>query len=180
MLLAGCIPCPAPVHHAARHVARHIHRRVFRPVGHRVHHVAHHIAHRAPRIVAYGCCAAAVGGLGGALVAPPGGYFAPPAVAEAPPVGGYGGTARGWPEMPAYSGLGGGIAIGGGGAAMIPVYGKTPSPELLGVQPNIYTPPTTRHTENVPPVTKVPEPASLALLLLPAGAVVLIRRRAVA
>jgi hypothetical protein len=168
MLPVNCIPCPAPVRHAARHVAHHVHHRVFRPVGRRVHHVAHHVVHHAPRIVAYGCCAAAVGGLGGALVAPPGGYFVPPAIAEAPPVGGYGGTAQGWPEMPTYSGLGGGVAIGGGGAVMIPVYNKMPTPQLLDTRPVVFP--------RKPP-TSVPEPSSVAVFLLPGLWVLWARRR---
>jgi hypothetical protein len=139
-----------------------------------VHHVAHAVIHHAPRIVAYGCCVAAVGGLGGALVAPPGGYFAPPAIAEAPPVGGYGGVAQGWPQMPAYSGTGGGVVIGGGGAAFIPAYYGKPPVQSLGAAPSIYG------THGAPPIktTSVPEPASALLLLAPIAGLAVVRRRA--
>lgn len=171
-LPVDCIPCPAPVRHAARHVAQHVHRRVFRPIGRRMHHVAHHVVHRAPRIIAYGCCAAAAGGLGGALVAPPGGFFVPPAIAEAPPVGGYGGVAQGWPEMPAYSGTGGGVAIVGGGAAFIPAYYGRPPVQPLGAAPYIGG------THGAAPIrtTSVPEPASALLLLAPIAGLAVVRR----
>lgn len=162
MLPVNCIPCPAPVRHAAHHAARHI-RRALKSIGRRMHRAAHHVAHHTSRIVAYGCCAAAVGGLGGALVAPPGGYFVPPEIAEAQPAN----TTQGWPEMPAYSG------IGGGGAAFIPIYSNA-RPQLLQVSPPIGG---TRGT--TPPIntTSIPEPSSVALFLLPGLWVLLLRRR---
>jgi len=154
-----CIPCPAPV----RHVARTVHRRVFRPIGRHLHHIWHH----APRIIAYGCCAAAVGGMGAAIVAPPGGFFpqapgaAPTVYAQAPG----GGGSQGWPEMPAYSG------IGGGGVVLIPTYSNA-HPALLSVPPNVLrsTPPAATHTTNVP------EPSTFALLLVPVVALPILRR----
>lgn len=152
-----CIPCPAPV----RHIARAIHRHAFRPVGRHVHRVIHHV----PRVIAYGCCAAAVGGMGAAIVAPPGGYFpqapeaAPAVYAQAP-----GGGSQGWPETPAYSG------IGGGGAVLIPTYSNA-HPTLLSVPPNVLrSGPLATHTTNVP------EPSTFALLLLPVVALPILRR----
>jgi hypothetical protein len=149
-----CIPCPAPV----RHVARVVHRHVLRPIGRHVHHVWHHV----PRVIAYGCCAAAVGGMGAAIVAPPGGYF--PQTPEAAPAT-YAQAPQGWPETPAYSG------IGGGGVVLIPTYSNA-HPALLSVPPNVLrgTPPATTHTTNVP------EPSTFALLLLPVVALPVLRR----
>jgi hypothetical protein len=75
--------------------------------------------------------------------------------------------------MPTYSGLGGGVAIGGGGAVMIPVYNKMPAPQLLEVSPPIVS------THGAPPIqtTSVPEPSSVAVFLLPGLWVLWVRRR---
>jgi len=120
-----------------------------------------------------------VGGLGGALVAPPGGFFPAPVASYAPDTGGYGGGGGagaggyggGWPEIPAYSGGIGGVGgIGGGGAVLIPTYSNA-HPALLSTPPNVLnTPPSVTHT------TSVPEPSSFALLLLPVAGVALLRR----
>lgn len=168
-----CIPCPAPV----RHFAHHFHHHALRPIGRHVHHVAHHT----PRIIAYGCCVAAIGGMGGALVAPPGGFFPAPSASYAPDTGGggvpgagsaggYGGS-QGWPEMPAYSGSIGGVGgIGGGGAVLIPTYSNT-HPSLLSVPPNVL-----RGGPPIAHTTSVPEPSSFALLLVPVVALPILRR----
>jgi hypothetical protein len=68
----------------------------------------------------------------------------------------------------ATGGIGGNL-IGGATSALIPVYTHQPSPELLSVQPNVYS---------IPPLhrTSVPEPSSFAVLLLPLTAIPLIRR----
>jgi hypothetical protein len=55
---------------------------------------------------------------------------------------------------------------------MIPVYSKTPAPQLLDVAPSIYG------THGAPPIktTSVPEPASALLLLAPIAGLAVVRR----
>jgi len=183
-LPANCSPCPPVIAHAARHVARHTIRaahHVTRPFRHPAKHLVHLALRHPGKIIIGVCCAGAVGPAGGALTAPPpnlpaGIYTSPPAIVVAAP------EAPTWPEIPSYSG-GGGIGPGGiygaiaapGGTApsLLPVYGGTPTPTLIPTQPaSARLPSPTTH------LTSIPEPATLALLLLPAGIVIAIRRRA--
>jgi len=158
------------VAHAARHVAHHVRRAAHhatRPFRHPVRHIAHHALRHPGKIIIAACCAGAIGPGGGALSAAP---TSAPRAAYAAPLP----ASAGWPEMPNYTGMGGGIiGIGGGGAALIPVYGKTPAPQLLEFAPPIAS------TRGTPPIqtTSVPEPSSVAVFLLPGLWVLLVRRR---
>lgn len=179
-LPAGCTPCPPVVSDAARHAAIRLHRaarHVTRPFHHPGRHLVHLALRHPGKIIVGVCCAGALGPIGGALTTPPAGlpaaiYTPSPAIA---------GNAPAWPEIPSYSG-GSGIGPGGiyGGAAgsnapaLIPVYGEAPRPLPIPTQPGtVHFPPS-----SATHLTNVPEPASFALLLLPAGAVIAIRRRA--
>lgn len=177
-LPAGCFPCAPVVASAARHIARpvrHVARSITRPFHHPARHITHLALRHPGKIIIGVCCAGALGPVGGALPLPPPNlpaaiYMPPVAVANAAP------PAQAWPEIPSYSG-GSGIGPGGiygngngNGAAYttgsnapapIPVYGQTTAPTLIPIQP----------------ATNIPEPASFALLLLPAGIIIAIRRR---
>jgi len=162
MLPAGCFPCPPVIRHIAHHVARR-----FR---HPVRRILHHAMRHPGKIVVAACCAGTLGpGAGTLPVAPPN---APSAVYAAPLP-----ASAGWPEMPGWSvasgpAFGGGVfgsgATGGNAPVFIPVYERAPAPQLLATQP-VVSP------ANTPP-THIPEPASLALLLLPMGALAVARR----
>jgi hypothetical protein len=67
-----------------------------------------------------------------------------------------------------------GSGISSGGAVMIPTYSNA-RPELLSMQPNVYSAPPgiTRISTHT---TNVPEPSSFALLLLPLVTLPILRR----
>ena len=184
-LPAGCTPCPPVVSHAARHAAIRLHRaarHVTRPFHHPGRHLVRLALRHPGKIIVGVCCAGALGPIGGALTTPPAGL---PAAIYTPPAA-IAGSAPAWPEIPSYSG---GYGIGPGGIygvtpsvitapgsnapALIPVYGETPAPLPIPTQPGtVHFPPS-----SATHLTNVPEPASFALLLLPAGLVIAIRRR---
>ena len=167
MLPPGCFPCQAAVARAARHVAR-----VFR---HPARRVAHHVLRHPGKVIIAACCAGAIGPGGGALPAAP---ESAPRAAYAAPLP----AAAGWPEMPgwsvasgaAFGGGMGGVALSGNSPVLIPVYSEAPGAALIPTQPASARLPSSSTTH----VTSIPEPASFALLLLPAGIVIAIRRRA--
>lgn len=184
LLPADCFPCPPAIARAMRHIAHsisNVSRRATRPLRHPMRHIAHHIMRHPGKITIAVCCAGAIGPGGGALSAPP--TNSPAAIYAPPPT-------PTWPEIPSYSGgsgYGPGGIYGGGASAyglapsasnnsslpaLIPVYSATPPSEIIPTQP-----PTVRLPSSPTHVTSIPEPASFALLLLPAGVVIAIRRR---